>query len=86
MGHLHCATFWIWIRHSCLFVLDDERTYDAKGSEEVRFSSGKSGLDKRQSTIQLTVFANGIPRVRPTIIFRAEGKRSKASEKVTWDN
>ena len=50
------------------FVLDDERTYDAKSSEEVWFSSGKSGLDKRHNTIQLTFFADGIPRVRPTII------------------
>ena len=86
MGHLHCSTFPIWIRHSCRFVLDDGRTYDAKGSEEVWFSSGKSGLDKRQITIQLTVFANRIPRVRPTIIFWAKGKRSKASEIGSWDN
>ena len=51
------------------FVLDDGRTYDANGSEEVWISSGKSGFDKRQSTIQLTFFADGIPRVRFTIIF-----------------
>ena len=66
------------------FVLHDGRTYDAKGSEEVWFRNGKSGLDKRQSAIQLTVFAGGIPRVRPTIIFRGEGKRFKASEKGSW--
>ena len=32
-----------------LFVLDDGRTYDAKVSREVWFSSGKSGLDEMQS-------------------------------------
>ena len=65
------------------FVLDDGRTYDANGSEEVWFSTGKCGLDKRQSRTQLTVFANRIPR--PTIIFRGEGKSIKASEKGSWD-
>ena len=67
------------------FVLDNGRTCDAKCSEDVWFSSGKSGLDNRQSSIQLTVFADGIPRVRPTIIFRREGKHIKASEKGSWD-
>ena len=68
------------------FVLDDERTYHAKDSKEVWFSSGKSGLDKRQRTIQLTVFSDGTPRVRLTIIFRGEGKPIKASEaKGNWD-
>ena len=67
------------------FVLDDGRTNDAKSSKEVWLSSGKYGLDKRQSTIQLTVFVNEIPRVRPTVIFRGERKRIKASDKGSWD-
>ena len=67
------------------FVLDDGRAYDAKSSEEIWFSSGKSGLDKRHNTIQLTVFTDGTPRVRPRIIFWGEGKRIKASEKGSWD-
>ena len=44
------------------FVLDDRRTFDDKGSEEVWFSSNKSSFDKKQSTIQLTIFADAIPR------------------------
>ena len=44
------------------FVLDDGRTYDDKGSEEVWFRSNKSSFDKRQSTIQLTIFADAVPR------------------------
>ena len=67
------------------FVLDDEKTYDAKGSEEVWCSSGSSGLDKRQCTVQLTVFRDGDSRVRPTLIFRGQGKRIKPAEKSSWD-
>ena len=47
------------------FVLDDGK----KGSKEVWAQSGQSGLDKRQATVQLTVFADGVDRVRPTVIF-----------------
>ena len=56
------------------FVLDDGKTYDGKDSGEFWFSSGKSGVDKKHSAIQLTVFADGIPRVRPTMIFRGDDK------------
>ena len=67
------------------FVLDDGKTYDAKGSTEIWFTSGKSGVDKRQCTVQLTIFGDGIPRVRPTVIFRGKGKRIKPDEKKNWD-
>ena len=67
------------------FVLDDGRTYDTTGAEEVWCSSGVSGLDKRQCTVQLTVFGDGVSRVRPTLIFRGEGKRIKPDERRSWD-
>ena len=67
------------------FVLDDGTTYDAKGSKEIWFTSGQSGLDKRQCTVQLTIFGDGIPRVRPTLIFHGQGKRIKPDEKKSWD-
>ena len=51
-------------------MLHDGKTYDKKDVKEVWAQSGQSGLDKRQATVQLTVFADGIDRVRPTIIFR----------------
>ena len=35
--------------------------------------------------IQLTVFADRIQKVRPTIMFWDEGKHIKASEKISWD-
>ena len=50
-GHLHCTTLQK-NQKPLSFVLDDGRTYDAKGSEEVWFSSNKSGLDKWQSATQ----------------------------------
>ena len=44
------------------FILDDGKTYDIKGVKEVWAQSGQSGLDKRQATVQLTVFADGVDR------------------------
>lgn len=62
-----------------------ELRYDAIGAKEVWCASASSGLDKRQCTVQLTIFADGVPRVRPTIIFRGKGKRISANEKSSWD-
>ena len=45
------------------FILDDGKTYDIKGVKEVWAQSGQSGLDKRQATVQLTVFADGVDRL-----------------------
>ena len=42
------------------FVLNDGRTYDTTGAEEVWCSSGASDLDKWQCRVQLTVFGDGI--------------------------
>ena len=69
-----------------LLVLDNERTNYAKGSEEVWFISGKSGLGKRQSTVQVTVVFDRIPRVRPAIIFQGTGKHIEASERESYNN
>ena len=48
------------------FVLDDNRTYDTVGAKKIWVRSGQSGLDKRQCTVQLTVFGDGVCRLRPT--------------------
>ena len=40
------------------------------GEKSVWIHGGASGLDKRQCTVQLTLFADGVPRVKPLIIFR----------------
>ena len=46
------------------FVLDDGKTYADNGSSEVWCVSGSSGLDKRECSVQLTIFSDGVPRVR----------------------
>ena len=68
------------------FVLDKGRTYDQKGVNEVWTQSGQSGLDKRQATVQLTLFVGGIGRVRATVIFRGKGLQISAKKnKVMMD-
>ena len=55
-------------------MLDDRKTYDKKGVKEAWTESGQSGQDKRQAiVVQLTVFADAVERVRPTVIFRGKG-------------
>ena len=67
------------------FILDDCKTYASTGSKDVWSLSGKTGLDKRQFTAQLTVFGDGIPRVEPLIILRWKGVRIKSSERQALD-
>ena len=67
------------------FVLDDGKTYADKGSSEVWCVSGSSGLDKRQCSVQLTIFADGVPRVCPLVIFRGKGLRITRKEQEAWD-
>jgi len=49
------------------------KTYNQIGEKTVWLQSSRSGWDKRQGTIQLTVFADGIPRVKPLLFFRGQG-------------
>lgn len=49
-------------------------TYETTNSSTVWVRGGQSGLDKRQCTAQLTIFADGEPRVKPFLIFRGKGK------------
>ena len=65
------------------FVLDDGKTYDKTGVDEVWCASGASGLDKRQCTVQLTIFADG-GTLMPLIIFGGQGMRINAAEKKAW--
>ena len=66
-------------------MLDDGKTYDKKGVKEVWAQSGQPCPDKRQVTVQLTIFADGVDRVRPTVIFRGKGLRISAKEKQSYD-
>ena len=49
------------------------RTYESKGSKTVWAKGGTSGWDKRQATLQLTIFADGEMRVLPLIFFKGKG-------------
>ena len=67
------------------FVLDDGKSFADKGSSKVWCVSGSSGLDKRQCSVQLTIFADGVPRVRPLVIFRGKGVRITRKEQEAWN-
>ena len=67
------------------FVLDDNRTYDTVSAKEIWVRSGQSGLDKRQCTVQPTVFGDAVCQLRPTLIFRGKGLQISKEEKSNWD-
>ena len=56
-----------------------------KESSEVWCGSHGSGLDKRQYTVQLTIFSDGKPQVKPFITFCGKGLRIKSKEQDAWD-
>ena len=56
------------------FCFADGATYADTGDSTVWVRGGGSGLEKRQCTVQLTLFADGKTRVKPLIIFRGKGK------------
>jgi hypothetical protein len=48
--------------------------YAKKGEKTVRLKGGKSGHDKRQCTLQIAVFADGIPRCKLLLMFKGKLK------------
>ena len=48
------------------FIMGDGKIYESKGFADVSCLSGQSGLDKRQATAQLTIFAAG-KKLKPLI-------------------
>ena len=64
-------------------ILDDNKTYATTNSKDVVAKAGNSGLDKRQATVQLTVFGDGVPRVKPFVI--GKGLQILKAEKEKWD-
>jgi hypothetical protein len=57
------------------FIFSSGETYADTGERSVWVRGGASGLDKHQCTVQLTLFADGEPRMKPLLIFRGTGKR-----------
>ena len=64
-----------------LFEYLKGRTYAKNGSQTVRLKEGKSGYDKRQFTLQIAVFANGVLRCKPLLIFK--GKAGTVCQRTT---
>lgn len=67
------------------FSFVDGPTYETTNVSTVWVRGGGSGLEKRQCTVQLTIFADGVPRVKPFLIFKGTGKRISLRERVLYD-
>jgi len=50
----------------------DGKTYEIKGSRTVSGKTDGNGWDKRQATLILYIFADGIPRIKPKVIFHGK--------------
>jgi hypothetical protein len=50
------------------------RTYTRRGDKTVRLKGIKSGWDKRMCTLQIIVFADGIMRCKPLLMFKGKPK------------
>ena len=55
------------------------------GTSTVWHRGGASGLEKQQCTVQLTIFADGVPRVKPLLVFRGKGFRILQAERNAYD-
>ena len=63
------------------------KTYDIKGSKTVAGKTDGSGWDKQQATLILYIFADGIARIKPKIIFHAKtGDGITRREGHKWSN
>jgi hypothetical protein len=61
------------------FEFNNRRTYAKKGSQTVWVKEQRSGWNKRQATLELTVHADGFPHTPPLLMFKGkEINNSKA--------
>ena len=60
-------------------------TYETTNTSSVWVRGAASGLDKRQCTAQVTIFADGVPRVKPLLVFKGQGKRISMRERLQYD-
>ena len=61
-------------------------TYSTTGEKTVWARSTGSGHDKMQCTVQLTVFADGEPGLKPLLIFKGTGQRIPEKETRQYDS
>ena len=63
------------------------RTYDLVGSKTVAGKTDRSGWDKRQATLILYIFSDGIPRIKPKLIFHGKtGDNIRKQEGHLWNS
>ncbi|RPA97235.1 hypothetical protein L873DRAFT_1691456 [Choiromyces venosus 120613-1] len=63
----------------------DGKTYNVAGSKTVTGKTERSGWDKRQATLILYIFADGIARIRPKLIFHGtSGENIRQKEGHLW--
>lgn len=72
-----------------LFEYLNGRIYAIKGNKTIGGKSDRSGLNKRQATLILYIFADGIHRIKPKVIFHGilteEGGEIEAKEAYEYD-
>ena len=61
-------------------------TYASAGEKSVLCRTTGNDHDKRQCTVQLTVFVDGVSRVKPLLIFKCTGLRIPDKEKEQYDS
>lgn len=63
------------------------RTYDLKGTKSVWIKEQRSGWDRRQATLQVVVYADGINRCKPLLIFHGDpiGDSRRRTEVKLYD-
>ncbi|RPA89608.1 hypothetical protein L873DRAFT_1849216 [Choiromyces venosus 120613-1] len=62
------------------------KTYEMKGAKTVWAKQTRGGWDKRQATLILYVFADGLPRIKPKLIFHAAtGAQVRRKEEALYD-
>jgi len=84
-----------WYRLSNILNLDetpipfeylDGKTYAIKGSITVSGKTDRSGWDKRQATLILYIFVDGVSRIKPKIIFHASSRNNiRRKEAHLWN-
>jgi DDE superfamily endonuclease len=62
------------------FEYIDKKTYNIQGAKTVTAKTDRSGWDKRQATLILYIFADGVPRIQPKLIFH--GKATNEGGKI----
>ena len=67
------------------FAFNGGQGYSRTGERSIWHCGSASGLDKRQCTVQLTIFADGDARVPPLVIFRGKGLRIAQTAKARYD-